>query len=166
MLYETEFRTLKAIHARLPEAQREIVEVLAALPPLAVVVYGAVLVPLGIIGIGGLLTLSVASTLATGAMMAQATGQLDAQRLAALPKRVWQVLEKSFTSPDTASAPQPAATAPAATAPAATAQAAPEATTVTMQSPFNMAALRTVAAANDAPRKAPKPAAKGMATAK
>lgn len=161
MLYETEFRTLKAIHARLPEAQREIVEVLAALPPLAVVVYGAVLVPLGIIGIGGLLTLSVASTLATGAMMAQATGQLDAQKLAALPKRVWQALEKSFTSPDTASAPQPAATAPAATA-----QAAPEATTVTMQSPFNMAALRTVAAANDAPRKAPKPAAKGMATAK
>lgn len=161
MLYETEFRTLKAIHARLPEAQREIVEVLAALPPLAVVVYGAVLVPLGIIGIGGLLTLSVASTLATGAMMAQATGQLDAQRLAALPKRVWQALEKSFTSPDTASAPQPAATAHAATA-----QAAPEATTVTMQSPFNMAALRTVAAANDAPRKAPKPAAKGMATAK
>ena len=161
MLYETEFRTLKAIHARLPEAQREIVSVLAALPPLAVVVYGAVLVPLGIIGIGGLLTLSVTSTLATGAMMAQATGQLDAQKLAALSKRVWQALEKSFTSPDTASAPQPAASAPAATA-----QAAPDAAVITMQSPFNTAALRTVAAANDAQRKAPKPAAKGMATAK
>ncbi|MCC7037060.1 MAG: hypothetical protein IT560_07090 [Alphaproteobacteria bacterium] len=161
MLYEKEFRTLKDIHARLPDAQREIVEVLAALPPLAVVVYGAVLVPLGIIGIGGLLTLSVASTLATGAMMAQATGQLDVQKLAALPGRVWQALEKAFTSLDAASTPQPVAAAPAATT-----QAAPDATVITMQSPFNTAALRTVAAANDAPRKAPKPAAKGMATAK
>lgn len=161
MLYEKEFRALKDIHARLPDAQREIVEVLAALPPLAVVVYGAVLVPLGIIGIGGLLTLSVASTLATGAMMAQATGQLDAQKLAALPKRVLQVLEQAFASLDAASAPQPAAAAPVATA-----QSASDATVITMQSPFNTAALRTVAAANDAPRKAPKPAAKGMATAK
>lgn len=161
MLYEKEFRALKDIHARLPDAQREIVEVLAALPPLAVVVYGAVLVPLGIIGIGGLLTLSVASTLATGAMMAQATGQLDAQKHAALPKRVLQVLEQAFASLDAASAPQPAAAAPVATA-----QSASDATVITMQSPFNTAALRTVAAANDAPRKAPKPAAKGMATAK
>lgn len=161
MLYEKEFRALKDIHARLPDAQREIVEVLAALPPLAVVVYGAVLLPLGIIGIGGLLTLSVASTLATGAMMAQATGQLDAQKLAALPKRVLQVLEQAFASPDAASAPQPVAAAPVATA-----QSAPDATVITMQSPFNTAALRTVAAANDAPGKAPKPAAKGMATAK
>lgn len=161
MLYEKEFRALKDIHARLPQAQREIVEVLAALPPLAVVVYGAVLLPLGIIGIGGLLTLSVASTIASAAMMAQATGQLDAQKLAGLPKRVWQALEKSFVSVDAASTPQPAAAAPAATA-----QAAPDATAVTMQSPFNTAALRTVTAANDAPRKAPKPAAKGMATSK
>ena len=161
MLYEKEFRALKDIHARLPQAQREIVEVLAALPPLAVVVYGAVLLPLGIIGIGGLLTLSVASTLASAAMMAQATGQLDAQKLAGLPKRVWQALEKSFASVDAASTPQPAAAAPAATA-----QAAPDAATVTMQSPFNAAALRTVTAANDAPRKAPKPAAKGMVTSK
>ena len=161
MLYEKEFRALKDIHARLPQAQREIVEVLAALPPLAVVVYGAVLLPLGIIGIGGLLTLSVASTLASAAMMAQATGQLDAQKLAGLPKRVWQALEKSFASVDAASTPQPAAAAPAATA-----QAAPDAATVTMQSPFNTAALRTVTAANDAPRKAPKPAAKGMVTSK
>lgn len=161
MLYEKEFRALKDIHARLPQAQREIVEVLAALPPLAVVVYGAVLLPLGIIGIGGLLTLSVASTLASAAMMAQATGQLDAQKLAGLPKRVWQALEKTFASVDAASTPQPAAAAPTATA-----QAAPDAATVTMQSPFNTAALRTVTAANDAPRKAPKPAAKGMATSK
>ncbi len=161
MLYEKEFRTLKAIHARLPDAQREVVEVLAALPPLAVVVYGAVLLPLGIIGIGGLLTLSVASTLASAAMMAQATGQLDVQKLAALPKRVWQALEKTFASVDAASALQPAAAAPAVIA-----QAAPDATAVTMQSPFNNAALRTVTAANDAPRKAPKPAAKGMATSK
>lgn len=161
MLYEKEFRALKDIHSRLPQAQREIVEVLAALPPLAVVVYGAVLLPLGIIGIGGLLTLSIASTLASAAMMAQATGQLDAQKLGGLPKRVWQALEKTFADVDAASAPQPAAVAPAATA-----QAAPDAATVTMQSPFNTAALRTVTAANDAPRKALKPAAKGMATSK
>lgn len=161
MLYEKEFRTLKDLHARLPEAQREIVSVLAALPPIAVVLYGAVMLPLGLMGIGGLLTLATASTLATAVMMAGATGQLDADKISGLPARLWQAVETAFTSAPATAAPQPAASAPAATT-----QIVPDAGVTTMQSPFNTAALRTVAAANDAPRKAPKPAAKGMATSK
>jgi hypothetical protein len=160
MLYENEFRTLKAIHARLPEAQREIVSVLAALPPLAVVVYGAVMLPLGLMGIGGLLTLATASTLATAAMMAGATGQMDADKIIGLPARAWHALEKAFAAAPANAVPQPVASGPAiavATEPAAT---------VTMQAPFNTAALRTVAAANDAAPKAPKVAAKGMTSAK
>ncbi len=160
MLYEKEFRTLKDLHARLPDAQREIVSVLAALPPVAVVLYGAVMLPLGLMGIGGLLTLGVASTLATAVMMAGATGQLDADKLTSLPARAWSAIEKAFTSAPANAAPQPAATGPAIAA-----EAAPAAS-VTMQAPFNTAALRSVAAANDAAPKAPKAATKGLSSAK
>ncbi len=161
MLYETEFRTLKDLHARLPDAQREIVSVLAALPPLAVVVYGVVMLPLGLMGGGGLLTLATASTLATAVMMAGATGQLDAGSLASLPVRVWNAIEKAFTAAPAISAPQPAATGPAIAT-----ETAPAASVTTMQAPFNSAALRTVTAANDATPKAPKVAAKGLSSAK
>lgn len=160
MLYEKEFRTLKALHARLPEAQREIVSVLAVMPAIAVVVYGAVMMPLGMMGIGGLLTLATASTLATAVMMAGATGQLAAGKIMGLPARALHTLEKAFTAAPASAAPQPAAAGPAiaaATEPSAA---------VTMQAPFNTAALRTVAAANDAKPKTPKVAAKGMTSSK
>ncbi len=160
MLYETEFRILKDLHARLPDAQREIVSVLAALPPIAVVLYGAVMLPLGLLGIGGLLTLATTSTLATAVMMAGATGQLDADKIASLPARLWHAVENAFTTAPATAAPQPVVSGPAiatSTAPAAS---------VTMQTPFNSAALCSVTAANDAAPKAPKTAAKGLSSAK
>ncbi|HYD17818.1 MAG TPA: hypothetical protein VEF76_05010 [Patescibacteria group bacterium] len=161
MLYEKEFRRLKEIYQALPEAQREIVGVMATLPPLAVVIYGAVLAPLGLIGIGGIITLAGFATAGTAVMMARATGLATAESVAALATRMGRAIDSVLTvAPSSAQEMQPTGSSPAiAAAPVSTA-------TITMQRPFNTAALRTVTAANDAKPKPPKTAAKGIGAGK
>lgn len=69
MLYQEEFAKLKSVYDTLPEPSQEAVRLLGWLPIGAVAVFGLVLMPLGIIGFGGLILIAIASTAASAAMI-------------------------------------------------------------------------------------------------
>lgn len=61
MMYEKEFALLKSIYEKLPEPSREAVKMIAYIPLGAVLIFGVGLMPLGIIGLGGVLVMVVLS---------------------------------------------------------------------------------------------------------
>ncbi len=69
MLYQNEFTNLKKIYDTLPEPQRETAKIISALPIGAMGVFGLVLVPLGIIGLGTVFLIGIFSTIAAALMI-------------------------------------------------------------------------------------------------
>jgi len=69
MLYQKEFLKIKEIYTDLPEAHRQVAQIISSLPVAAMALFGLTLMPFGIIGLGTVFMIGLLATPAAMAMM-------------------------------------------------------------------------------------------------
>lgn len=97
MLYQKEFQGLKAIYDSLPPSSQDLVKILVALPAVAMGIFGAVLMPLGIIGFAGFFGIGLLGAAASAAMVFFA---VDLPEETGIPRLKRRILRRPAPQPE------------------------------------------------------------------